>query len=107
MGNPAWPVYTAADADSLGFCVLPGPQLPSSALKPRPFPSSARPSHSRFPSGPLSTLAGMESELAGGSEHRPPSFIICTVRATKKGGSEMFMGFSFPEQLSPGEQMAV
>ena len=73
MGDPAWPVYKAADADSLGFCVLPGPQLPSSALKARPCPSAARPSHSRLPSGPLSTLAGMESELAGGSEHRPPS----------------------------------
>lgn len=40
---------------------------------------------------------------AGGSEYRPPGCVICRVSAIRERGSEMSMGLSFPEQLSPGE----
>lgn len=88
------------------------PQLPPPprlalfpALKLRRLPSANFPFVLGARGASSAAVAGMDGGPASGSDHGP-LVVLSGVRATGDCGLEMSRGFSFPKQLSPGQQVA-
>lgn len=89
------------------------PQLPLSCLVSLPSPETKAFFSWGILFPLLASLRPSQQQQQGCRVNQPvvqstaPWLIICRVQVTKKRSSEVLMGFSFPKQLSPGQQITV